>query len=156
MAAQLSLVVGKTRTQYVEDVYRAWQRSVDSYLESGRLLTEAKANLAHGEFTAMIESDLPFSPRMTRMLMAVADDPVIGKGNHGSVLPPSLAEPGTLAGLGSRVQNAGKTIRAGRGHEYGCQLRLYHSGRWFGGMRACQPPDREHRRDGLAARGRRR
>ena len=50
---------------------------------------EWKANLAHGEFTAMIDSDLPFSPRTAQRLMAVAQHAVIANPTHGSPLPAS-------------------------------------------------------------------
>jgi DUF3102 family protein len=63
--------------------------SVDSIITVGRLIAEAKAELRHGEFSAMIRADLPFGPRTARRLMAVAQHPVIAKGTHASVLPPS-------------------------------------------------------------------
>jgi len=36
----------------------------------------------------MIESDLPFKPRTTQMLMRVADDERLTDTNRGSLLPP--------------------------------------------------------------------
>jgi hypothetical protein len=71
------------------DNVRAWQHSVDSIITVGRLIAEAKAELRHGEFSAKIRADLPFGPRTARRLMAVAQHPVIAKGTHASVLPPS-------------------------------------------------------------------
>jgi Protein of unknown function (DUF3102) len=79
----------KTRASYAAEIVRAWQHSVDSIITVGRLIAEAKAELRHGEFSAMIRADLPFGPRTARRLMAVAQHPVIAKGTHASVLPPS-------------------------------------------------------------------
>ena len=79
----------KTRASYAAEIVRAWQHSVDSIITVGRLIAEAKAELRHGEFSAMIRADLPFGPRTARPLMAVAQHPVIAKGTHASVLPPS-------------------------------------------------------------------
>jgi hypothetical protein len=49
------------RTQWAARISAAWQQSVTSIIETGRLLTEAKAALDHGEWLPMVESDLPFS-----------------------------------------------------------------------------------------------
>lgn len=68
---------------------QAVQRTVESFLEIGRLLIEAKAAIEHGEFEAMIESDLPFKPRTARRLMAIARDQRITKRTQESVLPAS-------------------------------------------------------------------
>jgi hypothetical protein len=60
---------------------------VDAVVECGALIAEAKADLPHGEFQAMVERDLPFGARAAQMLMAVAANPWIT--NHGSHLPAS-------------------------------------------------------------------
>ena len=52
----------KTRASYAAEIVRAWQHSVDSIITVGRLIAEAKAELRHGEFSAMIRADLPFGP----------------------------------------------------------------------------------------------
>lgn len=67
----------------------AWRSTLDGIFEAGRLLVEAKAALAHGQFERMVESELPFGARTARMLMSIADDPRLTDRNHGSVLPPS-------------------------------------------------------------------
>lgn len=67
----------------------AWQKSVDGIIEVGRLLIEAKEALPHGEFIAMVESELPFREHTARRLMAIARDERLSNGAHGLVLPPS-------------------------------------------------------------------
>lgn len=72
-----------------QDIGAAWQKGAESVFETGQLLIQAKADLPHGEFEAMVERDLPFGPRTARMLMAVAEHPIISNRKHVSVLPPS-------------------------------------------------------------------
>ena len=67
----------------------AWQASTAAIIETGRLLITAKAQLAHGDFLAMVENDLPFRPRSAQMLMAVAQDARLTNTKHVSLLPPS-------------------------------------------------------------------
>jgi hypothetical protein len=86
---ELTLVVGKTRRQFAEEIGRAWQKSVENIIETGRLVAQAKNGLQHGEFTAMIETDLPFAPNTAQRLMAIATHPVLSNTAHGPLLPPS-------------------------------------------------------------------
>lgn len=65
-----------------------WSASIAAILESGRLIAAAKEALAHGDFQAMIETDLPFGARTAQMLMKVAADARLTDTNHGSRLPP--------------------------------------------------------------------
>jgi hypothetical protein len=53
------------------------------------LLNEAKDELDHGEFLAMIEDKLPFGARTAQMLMGIAKHPIIGNAKYISHLPPS-------------------------------------------------------------------
>jgi N6-adenosine-specific RNA methylase IME4 len=55
----------------------------------GRDLIEAKKSLDHGQFVAMLESDLPFTPRWAQRLMAVARDQRLSNTKYTSLLPPS-------------------------------------------------------------------
>lgn len=79
-----------------------WQKSVESILEVGHLLLQAKSALAHGNFVVMIEEQTPFSIRTAQMLMKVAHHPVLANAQHVALLPPSW---GTLAEL-ARVEPA--------------------------------------------------
>jgi len=60
---------------YVERIRAIWHKSREQILELGKALIEAKRDLDHGEFTAMIENDLPFTPDTAQHLMRIARDP---------------------------------------------------------------------------------
>ena len=48
--------------QYVERIAAAWQNAVESIVETGRLLVQAKDELRHGEWGKIFEEKrLPFS-----------------------------------------------------------------------------------------------
>src|SRR5690349_19379128 len=69
--------------EYAKRITAAWLKSVESILETGRLLVEAKAALDHGQwlkmFSGMFErGNVPFGVRTAQMLMAIAEHPVIG------------------------------------------------------------------------------
>lgn len=87
------ITFNKTRTwqQYAKAITEAWQKSVDGIIEAGRLLIEAKADpeLKHGEFEAMVNLKLPFTPSTARMLMIIARNSELAKREHVHVLPPS-------------------------------------------------------------------
>jgi hypothetical protein len=95
---------------WAAQIRAAWQSSLDGILEAGRLLIAAKAALAHGEFLAMVESDLPFGPRTAQRLMAIADDPRLTNATHVSLLPPNW---GTLYEL-TKLDDAVKAFVADR------------------------------------------
>src|SRR5262249_20621059 len=77
------------RARFAHDIARAFETSREKIFEIGHLLIEAKAALPHGEFLAMIESDLPFTARYAQMLMKIASDQRLVNTNHGSHLPTS-------------------------------------------------------------------
>ena len=74
---------------FVKSISVAWQKGVESIIETGSLLIQAKKKLPHGKFTRMIEEKLPFGERTARMLMTVAKHPILSKRKYTSVLPPS-------------------------------------------------------------------
>jgi N6-adenosine-specific RNA methylase IME4 len=78
-----------TPIEWASRIVEAWNASRESILGAGRLLIEAKAALPHGEFEAMVETELPFGPRTARRLMAIANDERLANRTHASVLPPS-------------------------------------------------------------------
>lgn len=61
-----------TRAEFVADIRREWTNALESTVQVGRRLNEAKAALPHGEYEAMIESELPFGPATARKLREVA------------------------------------------------------------------------------------
>ena len=99
---QKTKVLAATRPGYAAEIRSKWSESVLAILEVGRLLTAAKLDLPHGEFSSMIEQDLPFGDRAAQMLMAIAAHPLLSNPKHVSLLPPSW---GTLYQL-SRVPAA--------------------------------------------------
>lgn len=85
-----------TAGDYAERITACWQKAVASIIETGTLLIQAKAELAHGQFEDMINEKLPFSVRMAQNLMRIAAHPILANPKHVSHLPPSW---GTLHAL---------------------------------------------------------
>src|SRR5271165_651243 len=77
------------RTQWAARISAAWQQSVTSIIETGRLLTEAKGALDHGEWLPMVETDLPFQRNTAQRLMKIAADSRLANRAHVPLLPPS-------------------------------------------------------------------
>lgn len=77
------------RKDWAGRIVEAWRASVQGTLRCGRLLFEAKAELPHGEFLSMVESDLPFGKRTAQRLMAIAQHPILANATHVSLLPSS-------------------------------------------------------------------
>jgi hypothetical protein len=50
---------------------------------------DARKELAHGEFLAMIKNDLPFGEDTAERLIKIAHDPRLSNSAHGRILPPS-------------------------------------------------------------------
>ena len=74
---------------WIGRITAAWRSSTVGIIETGRLLIEARASLAHGEFEKMVGADLPFSASTARRLMTIANDHRIANRAHVHVLPPS-------------------------------------------------------------------
>jgi hypothetical protein len=79
------------RTQWAARISAAWQKSVDSIIETGHLLLAAKADpkMQHGEWGTMVESDLPFNRHTAHKLMQIAGDKRLTNVSQGKHLPPS-------------------------------------------------------------------
>jgi hypothetical protein len=66
----------------------AWQKGLDSILETGRLLLKAKEELdEHGAWLPMIRKHLPFGADTAQKLMAIARNPVLTNTAHARFLP---------------------------------------------------------------------
>jgi len=78
-----------TRKQFAAKIAGHFNDARDGIMKAGAALNFAKEALDHGEFTAMIENDLPFGARTARTLMAIAADAWLSKRKHASVLPAS-------------------------------------------------------------------
>jgi len=75
--------------RWAERIAAAWQASLAGIFEAGRLLIAAKADLGHGEFEQMIETELPFKPSTAQRLMIIARDQRLSNPAHGQLFPPS-------------------------------------------------------------------
>jgi hypothetical protein len=71
--------------EFVARINAAWRASVQSIIEAGRLLIEAKAQIEPGHFQEMLR-ELPFSPTTARKLMSVARHPILT--TNVELLPP--------------------------------------------------------------------
>ncbi len=68
----------------------AWRRSLESVIETGRLLIDAKGRLKHGQWETMVETQLDFSSSTAQRLMIVARDSRLSNPAHAQLLPRSL------------------------------------------------------------------
>ena len=81
----------------------AWGKQVESIIETGQHLIQAKEELNHGAFEAMVQSKLPFAPRTAQRLMNIAAHPVISNATHASLLPASWMTLYELARLPNEI-----------------------------------------------------
>lgn len=58
------------REDFAREIGTLWQRAQATFLTIGQYLNLAKERLPHGEFNAMIERDLPFSPTTAYQIRA--------------------------------------------------------------------------------------
>ena len=75
--------------KWVARINGAWRSSVEGIIAVGRLLTEAKADLQHGQFAAMIETRLSFGANTAQILMKIASDPRLANPEFIQLLPSS-------------------------------------------------------------------
>lgn len=76
--------------QWADRICAQLGKSVEAIIEVGRLLVKAKADLEHGEWLRMFESNfVPFGIRSAQMLMAIAEHSALTNTKHVSYLPPS-------------------------------------------------------------------
>ena len=62
----------RTRANFADAIRQAWTEAEENFAAIGRYLNHAKAQLNHGEFMAMVESDLPFRYSTANRMMKVA------------------------------------------------------------------------------------
>lgn len=94
--------------QYAAEITIAWQKSVQSIIEVGRLLNEAKAAIPHGDWHKLVDKGdnklipsigLPFSERTAQKLMRIANHSVLSNPTHVAALPASYATLDLLASI---------------------------------------------------------
>lgn len=84
------------REQWAARIREVWQKGVESIIEIGQLLVQAKAAIGRAEWLKLVETDLRFGARTAQKLMAIAENPVISNAKHVPLLPVSW---GTLSEL---------------------------------------------------------
>jgi hypothetical protein len=89
--AKATPLVEGSRRQWGERITARWKDSVEAIIAVGKLLLTAKADLAHGDFEAMVRDDLPFKERTAERLMAIASNKFLANPAHVSLLPASWA-----------------------------------------------------------------
>ena len=78
-----------TVDDFTSAIVQRWQDSLMAILDIGRLLSEAKAALPHGQFGPMIAKSLPFGRQTAFRLMAISEHSTLSNVAHGQHLPPS-------------------------------------------------------------------
>jgi hypothetical protein len=71
--------------QWRTSIESAWQKSVESVIEVGRLVKQAKEEL--GSSYALLETQLPFSSTVAAFLVKIAEHPVLSDSQYYSKLP---------------------------------------------------------------------
>lgn len=74
---------------YVLKIKTAWHNARDEIIKVGVILIRAKTELPHGEFTKMIETELPFSINTAQRLMKISADTKITNTARAQHLPNS-------------------------------------------------------------------
>lgn len=85
---QTAIANARSRQQWAEIIKR---RCAQSAVQIGQELLAAKDELAHGEFTAMIENDLGWGYQTARDLMRIAAHPEIANSYNSNFLPTTLS-----------------------------------------------------------------
>ena len=73
--------------KYAPKITLAFQRGVVAFVETGKLLIEAKENLDHGEWGKLFKGRLPFDQSTAIRLMTIARNPVIANSDNCLNLP---------------------------------------------------------------------
>jgi hypothetical protein len=79
-------------------ITEAWQSAVDSIVETGRRLIEAKNHVGHGNWLPTVEL-LPFGKSAAEYLIQIAEHPDLSNSHHGGNLPASWRTLAVLAQL---------------------------------------------------------
>jgi hypothetical protein len=104
---KLAVITG--RKEHAARINEAWQRGVNAIIETGLRIIDARDALEHGEYIAMVETDLYFSRSMAFRFIAIASDKVLSNVAHVQHLPAAV---GTLYDL-TVVANKGYDLEAG-------------------------------------------
>jgi len=87
MSSVVPTLPHRSADEWAEIINRAWQKSVETILQTGEWILDAKNDLPHGEFEHMVQTKLAFGPSTARKLMTIARHPVLSNRAHAHVLP---------------------------------------------------------------------
>lgn len=76
-----------TTTDYAERISVAWQKTIESILETAQILAEARTNLPPAEWHKLINGKLPFKRRMAEKLAKIAEDARLADPKYRKFLP---------------------------------------------------------------------
>lgn len=96
----------RTVEDFAAEIRGAFVKGVAAFIEVGRLLKEAKAELDHGEWGNLVKDNLPFDDRTAQRFMAIAGNPILANPTHVSVLPPAWGTLYELSRLSEKVLKA--------------------------------------------------
>jgi len=89
-------VVRAVAQAWADRVTEHLQKGVEAILAAGRAMLDAKAELEHGEWERMFQDHpnavarpIPMSHNSGTVYMKIASHPILSKGDHGHLLPPS-------------------------------------------------------------------
>jgi SAM-dependent methyltransferase len=77
--------------QWAEEIRQALTEPIGGVIRTGELLEEAKRSLPHGEFEAMVRSELDLDPSEARRYRAIAAHPVLANRENFPRFPNSLS-----------------------------------------------------------------
>lgn len=63
----------QTLGQYRDEIHALWHTAAESFVRIGRLLNDAKKELPHGQFTSLVDEQLPFGKSVCHALRSIAD-----------------------------------------------------------------------------------
>lgn len=77
------------RREWAKQITTRWHEARQAIIDLGQMLIEAKEDLPHGEWLAMIQSDLPFGEDAAQRLAKIARNSVLSNTAHARYLPTS-------------------------------------------------------------------
>ena len=95
----------RTWNDFAGLINTTWRKGVTAFIDTGRYLLEAKAELDRNAFASLVTWHLDFDASVGRKLMAIANNSVICA--HGHKLPPSWTTIYELTKLDDEVLEAG-------------------------------------------------
>lgn len=78
-----------TWQEHVDRINGSWAKGVESVVETGRRLIEAKSELDHGEWLMALRDKISFGEDTAQRLMKIAGNPTLSNAAHARYLPAS-------------------------------------------------------------------